>query len=484
MGGVGLNISPKLFRLTADICGLDSHERVRVFNASLCQLRKTQARLGENGDCVSGSAGSLVSIYESVLLILLELRKMGTPEKTINYITICGFAPILFYFAAKSQVLYDKELLDDFCAKMISCYEEGKFSKGTYWYFRKAAKVICDMNSCSNGSSGIYKVVEISLGRTRRQLNEHNEHMLLLYASKIGNYRPLSEMTIKRCSSCIRAFLHHLEQRGVFSVNEYTHSIISDAIVSIEPWYDGGLGAIIYSVAQFLELLHEESITKVDFSLAIPKTSPRRRRIYQGFSCVEKDSILDSVDTDCPKGKRDFAIMILAAETGLRAIDIANLKLEDIDWYSNEIKLVQTKTGNPLSLPLMPNVGNAIADYILNARPNSYSRNVFNYHKREGRLQGQTIGAVVKKYANLSGTGVNHKRIGVHNFRRGFGKGLLEAKIPIDMINQLLGHTQTNSSRPYLSIDELGLKNCAISLSHIDLGDASDLLPTKGHNET
>jgi integrase len=70
-------------------------------------------------------------------------------------------------------------------------------------------------------------------------------------------------------------------------------------------------------------------------------------------------------------------MFLLALRTGLRSIDIINLKLSDIKWKTNVIEIVQEKTGMPLVLPLLSDVGNAIADYILNGRPYSQLPHIF-----------------------------------------------------------------------------------------------------------
>ena len=56
------------------------------------------------------------------------------------------------------------------------------------------------------------------------------------------------------------------------------------------------------------------------------------------------------------------------------------------------------------------------------------------------------------------------RRRGIHSFRRTFGTNLLKCDIPMELIQQLLGHTQMNSMKPYLSVEEEGLKRCALSL--------------------
>jgi integrase len=62
---------------------------------------------------------------------------------------------------------------------------------------------------------------------------------------------------------------------------------------------------------------------------------------------------------------RDMAICRLAFETGMRAVDICNLKIADIDWANDRIHITQQKTSKPLELPLRATYGNAIADYLL-----------------------------------------------------------------------------------------------------------------------
>lgn len=91
----------------------------------------------------------------------------------------------------------------------------------------------------------------------------------------------------------------------------------------------------------------------------------------------ESDQIIQAVDRNTPVGKRDYAMLLLARYTGLRAVDVIHLQLQDIDWHKNEISIVQHKTQRPLVLPLENIVGNAIVEYILNARPQSDSQSLF-----------------------------------------------------------------------------------------------------------
>ena len=91
-------------------------------------------------------------------------------------------------------------------------------------------------------------------------------------------------------------------------------------------------------------------------------------------------SLLGCIPRDSPSGKRDFAAMSLAAVSGLRAGDIAALELGDVDWRRYEIRIVQGKTSEPLCLPVSKSMLDALADYILNGRPETADRHIFVRH--------------------------------------------------------------------------------------------------------
>jgi len=164
--------------------------------------------------------------------------------------------------------------------------------------------------------------------------------------------------------------------------------------------------------------------------------------------------------------------MTLAAQTGLRAIDILKLKRSDIDWYKREIHITQSKTGETLCLTLENESGNAICDYILNARQDCDIPNVFlsaQYPLRA--LQTQSARGIIAKYMALAGIGTAaRQRYGFHSFRRAFGTRLLESGTPIYLLSQLLGHSDIDSAKPYMSASEQGLKECCLSLTLNEIG--------------
>jgi integrase len=122
------------------------------------------------------------------------------------------------------------------------------------------------------------------------------------------------------------------------------------------------------------------------------------------YTDEEIKKVLSVIDSTSNIGKRDMAILMLAFDTELRAIDITRLCLRDIDWQSGEIHIVQSKTKRPLSLPLHASVMNAVADYILEARPKSTSKEVFLRTLSPYRpLNGaNSLDGVIEKYSKLA----------------------------------------------------------------------------------
>ncbi|MDQ0220690.1 tyrosine-type recombinase/integrase [Peribacillus cavernae] len=129
--------------------------------------------------------------------------------------------------------------------------------------------------------------------------------------------------------------------------------------------------------------------------------------------------MLKLIDRSTCIEKRNYAMVLLAMRTGLRSIDITNLELSSIDWRNKTIAIVQQKNGRPLMLPILTDVGNALSDYILNARPQSSLPYVFlrcqSPYTKLSRSNCYAISCSIMKKADIRQSG--HQRKGFHIFR-------------------------------------------------------------------
>jgi integrase len=165
-------------------------------------------------------------------------------------------------------------------------------------------------------------------------------------------------------------------------------------------------------------------------------------------------------------------MFLLALRTGLRSIDIVNLKMGDIQWKSNTIEIVQAKTGVPLVLPLLTDVGNAIADYVLSGRPDSQQPYIFlharaPYQKLSGRSNCYGVSCKMMKAAGIRQGKQDRK--GFHCLRHSLAARLLSEETPLPIISSILGHRDKDSTKIYLSTDLMHLRACALGLTGIEV---------------
>lgn len=216
-----------------------------------------------------------------------------------------------------------------------------------------------------------------------------------------------------------------------------------------------------------LRFLGENGFTERNLLCAVPKFSwDKKSKIPSSYSPQEVHKLLNSIDRGNPKGKRDYAMLLLAAVIGLRAGEICNLRFENINWIKNELTFQQTKTNKSILLPLLPNVGNAIIDYLQNGRPISDSRAVFLRHICPiGPLIKSTLHSIVTHYMELAGISIpNGKKHGPHALRHSLATALLEASTPLPVISEILGHDSSETTSIYLKIDIRHLRECALGV--------------------
>jgi integrase len=199
----------------------------------------------------------------------------------------------------------------------------------------------------------------------------------------------------------------------------------------------------------------------------------RERKVYPCMPQDDFDSVIRAIDRSSAIGKRDYAILLLAASSGIRAGDIAKIELTDIDWRKNEIHIVQGKTQVPICLPLQKIVGAALADYILNGRPKSKSPQIFlrNLAPFQSFKDGVSVACVLRR--RMKTAGISHT-LGdgktMHGIRRMLGTQMIIEGVPVTTVAQILGHQNVNATRPYISLDIEGLRECALGFDSLGEG--------------
>lgn len=174
-----------------------------------------------------------------------------------------------------------------------------------------------------------------------------------------------TEETIKRGKNYLNNFYAFLLKKDIHDLNKITAKDISEFIICTLPYSKKSVYRNLRFLKGLFRALYFEELTEKDFSKEMPKLYFNDADFSPPiWSKDEINRILDAVDQGSPIGKRDYVMLLLVARTGIRNSDLRRLKLTDINWDTKEISFEQYKTKQPLTLPLLEDVGWAIIEYL------------------------------------------------------------------------------------------------------------------------
>jgi site-specific recombinase XerD len=268
----------------------------------------------------------------------------------------------------------------------------------------------------------------------------------------------------------VRLFYEFLGFRGIDGIRNVTAKVISDYALSMQ----GGLPVYamhrLATLKYYFRFLYKNGLCEQDLSFYVPTVkSPKNLNIPALWEKDEVELLLKGLDRGSPAGKRDYTIILLAVQLGLRISDIANLKLENLRWEYSEIELVQHKTGNRTVYPLLKDVGWAFIDYIQHARPKVDDPTVFiTINAPYTKMNSGSIGCIIQRCMRRCGIAKPQGTVsGTHSLRHALARRLLEQGTPLPEVADIMGHTSYSSSSPYLKVDIDGLRECSLSLKGV-----------------
>lgn len=294
-----------------------------------------------------------------------------------------------------------------------------------------------------------------------------DEHEIILFEyHKYQLEHGYADQSAKRCKYSMRTFLLYLSSNKVEVADIREPNIIgflSAYIDKSKPYIE----AQIIALKRFAAYASDTGLTSTDISKYIPPLARvASQRIPSVWEDGDIDKLLSSVDRGSPLGKRDYAILLLAAKLGLRRSDIKGLEFKDINWEDKRIDIVQRKTQKPLSLPLPDDVGWAIIDYLKYGRPKSEFPQIFLRHVTPIApfSDSSALGSIISRYRTIAGIDIgDNVRRGMHSLRHTFATRLLREKVPLETIAELLGHVGMRSVDIYLNVETEALRCCALN---------------------
>lgn len=257
--------------------------------------------------------------------------------------------------------------------------------------------------------------------------------------------RCIKKVTLEKIESHMSNFNFWLSARKIFDVPEITHSNVIDFIKGLPSHKKALIHDTLITLRGFFTFLFNQGMIKQNIAAFIPKDNyQKQEKLPSYYSEEEINQLLKSVDRGTLVGKRDYAILILAAFLGLRVSDIARLQFENLHWERQIISLRQFKTNKDLTLPLLPAVGNALIDYIQYGRPMSDQPYVFLLVISPFQpVHPQTVAAIINRRIIYAGFKSTNRRYGGHALRHSLVKELLNQNQSLPVITEVLGHRNT-----------------------------------------
>ncbi len=404
-----------------------------------------------------------VKLEEVIQQALNLMKDYGISESNLQGYRKFHFKCIQKFFDISGELSFNTCVLDNYQKYQRDRLKQGLIGSTYYTILTRAVKILKEVNQ-----TGTLQWRYYGPGPALK-VNSYYQDFIDAFISTLHK----SPTTKRHIDSKIRRLLSFLESRGKKDFSAFTSTDLTDFLAYIYPFHKGDMGHTVHALRIFIKFLVDNGIVADTFlNVPLQKPAASRKRVAPCFTSDEVQKIMNHVDRTSPIGKRDYAILYLASHTGLRGVDIANLKLKDIDWVNDEINIVQRKTGGYISLPLEPDTGNAIAEYILNGRPQSDSEYLFlrSLAPYIELCDNRSIGVIIEKYMKLAS--ISHQPNDgktFHAFRRSMGTWMLESDVPLSTISQVLGHKSMNSAKHYLSMSEKKLSECALGFDDIPI---------------
>lgn len=390
--------------------------------------------------------------------LIEEVIEYGLPEVTVEqYRAVCSV--IETYAALREIKMYSSTFFDEYIAYIGQRFSDGKICLGYHRFQCRVIRMLSSLAETGNvdfsrATPGIRKYpVSADISTLIRIIYEENR---------------ISDGTRADLDAPMRHLFWYACNQG-YTVETLDDIIIMKYLIEEVPVTNSGsTGRTLRCVKYITRYLKKHGVAKLNHNYEKLTLRNSQVKIIPAFSEEEILDMSSVIDTSTPIGMRDLAIILLGYGSGLRGIDIINMRLEDIDWHRQHVKILQSKTRQPLIVALNGEVLNAMADYILHARPECKTPEVFlSFFAPYKKLNGG-FASMVDKYCERARVEKIPLRA-FHSLRRSFETVLASKGVPIEAISQMVGHRSIEEDKPYITYDRKMAAFVAMGFSDVPI---------------
>ncbi len=287
--------------------------------------------------------------------------------------------------------------------------------------------------------------------------------VLAPYTVFLSQERAVTAGTIAEYQRIARAFLSESLHEPAERLDALNAGGVRDFLLArVQRLAPKRLQLVGSGLRSFLRFLFVRGETKTDLALAVVTVRQRRLSgVPRHMSPEDVETLLRSCDRSSATGRRNHALLLLLARLGLRASEVVALELADLRWREGEI-VIRGKGLVRDRLPLLPDVGRALALYLKKDRPVCASRRVFLRARAPHRGLGHasTVSTIVMRALAQAGLAPGHR--GAHLLRHSLATAMVRRGASFAEIGQVLRHRSPNTTEIYAKLDFGALRDIAL----------------------
>ena len=374
-----------------------------------------------------------------------------------NENTIFNYKGVIRRFKAfckeKEAFEYTPELGQSYADDVIS-KKTGKFSKQRYFSQGRFTRLLTSYYYTGSFDLSVMK---------RRRKEPENQNLNKLYYEYDSYLREKysNENTVRFYDYEVFCFFQYLDSIQIYGLREISAATIVDYLRTMK---QSRQRAVLCGLRLYFTFIGRTDL----FAVIDGMHAYRSKGIIPVLTDDEKDRLRDTIESGVISN-RDAAIVLLGLSTGIRAIDLINLRLSNIDWNLETISFKQSKTGNLVNIPLTLAVGNAIAKYLYKERPKIDNDYLFVRALAPfDPLAGHTsCYAIVKNAFKKADISKDARIFGMHMLRHNAASTMVKNEVPISTIAAILGHASTDTTDVYITTDAVRLRECVLPMTGI-----------------
>ena len=395
-----------------------------------------------------------------IVKVCQSLLDQGESKSTVD-LYLCVLNRFRWFCLKNGETNFKQKLLDQF----IECEKNTKIPTRTKMVSRTKKLLLLIIDN------GYLPYNPLKIISKVKPYTSSIEKVRTEYKNYLTNEKGFALASIRKYDSVLRQIFDYCKIKSLAQLKVLSHSDIDKILNEFYKKYcKESLRGQIPVLKGILEYLYKVGL--IVQNLSAPIFTCRYIKSYvPPYLTIESQAKLKLALKNATF--REKAIVLLALELGLRSCDIVNLKLSNLDFTNQTLKIVQHKTKKPLELPIFSHILDAIDNYIKKERPLPYKdgENIFlSQHPPFAPLTN--IYHHVSKWVNIAGVKSENKNVkGPHLMRYSLVHAMMSSETDKYVITQTLGHSVDSSDRPYLSMEEQMLKSCALDLKLIGLGN-------------